>query len=146
MMADGPTQHHRVKVWQSYYLKIADLLVVFFKNWQAGVTWEIRVTSKDILSKKSSQNDFLQLTLWLLSLSSRDIPFNEIPNLRLIFQNNNNTTTTTTTNNNNLNIFIQDCYISFNISIYQCTCCKKLKLKIKKNKNMDADQITIIIK
>ena len=99
MMADGPTQHHRVKVWQSYYLKTPDLLLVFFKNWQADVTWEIRVTSKDILSKKSSQNDFLQLTLWLLSLSSRDIPFNKKPNLRLIFQNNNNNNN----NNNNKN-------------------------------------------
>ena len=71
MMADGPTQHHLVTVWQCSYIKIADLLVVFFKNWQADVvTWEIRVTSKDILPKKSSQNDFSQLTLWLLSLSS----------------------------------------------------------------------------
>ena len=72
--------------WQCSYIKIADLLVVFFKNWQADVvTWEIRVTSKDILPKKSLQNDFSQLKLWLLLLSSRDIPFNEISNLRLIF-------------------------------------------------------------
>ena len=82
MMADGPTQHHRVTVWQCSYIKIADLLVVFFKNWQADVvTWEIRVTSKDILPNKSSQNDFSQLTLWLLSLSSRHKPFNENSNL-----------------------------------------------------------------
>ena len=58
------TQHHRVTVWQCSYIKIADLLVVFFKNWQADVvTWEIRVTSKDILPKKKFTKRFFAVNI-----------------------------------------------------------------------------------
>ena len=98
--------------WTNSTPSCKGLTVLLPKNCWPSCRVFLKLTSwccnlRNFLSKKRSQNDFSQLTLWLLSLSPRDLPLSEIPNLRLIFQNNNNN------NNNNLNIFIQDCCISF---------------------------------
>ena len=72
---------------------------------------------RNFLSKKRSQNDFWQLTLWLLSMKSQIYDWF----FRIIM------------------IIIQTYLYRIAASVsrkncYQCRCCKKLKLKVKKLK------------